>query len=246
MLQVKAVLFDLFDTLLLIKGGEAFYTPSLRKLYEFLAKNGVRVSFEKFRQAYFEVRDVLYAETSKKLEEPHFNIRVWQTLQKLDYNYSLSDPIISKATESFAKEFMNYVSLDEDAADALQRIYGKYKLGIVSNFAIPECAWELLERFDLKRFFDVIVISGEVNKRKPSPEIFHKALKVINADPSETVFVGDTLSIDVEGAKKVGMKAILILRGTSVPDMPKPVYTTARPDKVIRRLKELPTIIGDC
>ena len=47
-MQVKAVLFDLFDTLLLLERQEAYYLPSLRRLHEFLVKKGVNVSFEDF------------------------------------------------------------------------------------------------------------------------------------------------------------------------------------------------------
>ncbi|MEM3618491.1 MAG: HAD family hydrolase [Candidatus Bathyarchaeia archaeon] len=245
-MKVKAVLFDLFDTLLLIKGGNAFYTPCLQKLHEFLTEKGVDASFEKFRKVYFEVRDTLYAEADKNLEEPHFNIRVWKTLQRLGYSYDLSDTIITKATECFAQEFMNYVSLDEDAVGVLQSLHGKYKLGIVSNFAIPECVWALLEKYNLKMFFDTIIISAEVNKRKPSPEIFKKALESLDAVPVETVFVGDTPSMDVEGAKNVGMKAILVLRRTSAIDTSKPASTNIKPDFIVQSLKELLEIIDDC
>ncbi|MEM2263518.1 MAG: HAD family hydrolase [Candidatus Bathyarchaeia archaeon] len=246
-MRVKAVLFDLFDTLLLIEGGNAFYTPCLQKLHKFLAENGgVDASFEKFRKVYFEVRDALYTEANKNFEEPHFNIRIWKTLQKLGYDYNLSDAIIVKATECFAEEFMNYVSLDEDAVGVLRWLYGKYKLGIVSNFAIPECVWKLLEKYNLRRFFDVVVISAEVNKRKPSPEIFKKALESLNVASSEAVFVGDTPSMDIEGAKNVGMKAILVSRRTSATDTSKPASTNIKPDAVVKSLKELPEIISDC
>jgi len=246
-LQVKAVLFDLFDTLLLVEGGEAFYTPCLQRLHKFLTENGcVDVSFKEFRKVYFEVRDALYAEANKNLEEPHFNIRVWKTLQRLGYDYSLSDTTIVKATECFAEEFTNYVRPDKDAVSVLQWLYGKYKLGIVSNFAIPECIWKLLGQYNLKKFFDVVVISAEVNKRKPSPEIFQKALKSLDAAPSEAVFVGDTPSMDIEGAKRAGMKAILILRRTSATDTAKPANTILKPDAMVKSLKELPKIIGDC
>ncbi|MEM0008177.1 MAG: HAD family hydrolase [Candidatus Bathyarchaeia archaeon] len=245
-MKVKAVLFDLFDTLLLVEGGNAFYTPCLQKLHNFLVGKGVDVSFEEFRKVYFEVRDAIYVEANKNLEEPHFNIRVWKTLQRLGYNYDLSYAIIAETTECFAKEFMKYVSLDKDAMDVLQRLYGKYKLGLISNFAIPECVWALLEKYDLKRFFDVVIISAEVNKRKPSPEIFQKALESLNVAPFEAIFVGDTPSMDVDGAKNVGMKAILVLRKTSATDTSKPDCTNIKPDFVVKSLKEVPKIISDC
>lgn len=245
-LKVQAVLFDLFDTLLIIEGGNACYLPCLTKLYGFLVENGVTVSFEEFKRAYFEVRDNLYIETSRSFEEPHFRVRVWQTLKRLGYNCNPTDPVVVEATDAFAEEFSNFVKVDKEATTALKELYGKYKLGIVSNFALPECARRLLEKFQLKEFFDTIIISAEINKRKPSPEIFQKALTAIGTEPSKTVFVGDTPDIDIEGAKKVGMKTILIARETSATDWHAQPFRKVEPDKIITSLKELPKIIEDC
>jgi putative hydrolase of the HAD superfamily len=160
---------------------------------------------------------------------------------------------VVKATEAFANEFMHYVRLDADAHGILQKLHGKYRLGMVSNFAIPECVSTLLEKFGLEAFFDTVVVSGNINRRKPSPEIFQKALRELGVNPSEAVFVGDTLGMDIKGAKAVGMNAILIVRETSTPDMPKLLVwqppkddITLEPDKIVRSLTELFDIIEDC
>jgi len=239
-MQVEAVLFDLFDTLLLLESQEAYYLPSLRKLHEFLVKNRVNVSFEDFSRVYFEVRDKFYSESCESLEEPHFNVRVSQTLHRFGYDFDVSDPVVVGATMAFAEEFMRYVSLDTDAFDVLQKLHGKYKLGLISNFAIPECGWKMLDKFGLKRFFDVVLISGEINRRKPSPEIFEKALKILGVEASKTVFVGDMLDLDVMGPKKVGMKTVFIER--------KPVEhdVDVNPDYVIKGLNELLAVLADC
>jgi len=239
-MRVEAVLFDLFDTLLLLEKQEAYYPPSLRKLYEFLFKNGVGVSFEDFRRVYFEVREKFYSESRKSLEEPHFNLRVSQTLQRLGHNLDVSNPIIAGATMAFADEFMRYVSLDVDAVDVLKKLRGKYKLGLVSNFAIPECGWKLLEKFGLKMLFDAVVISGEVNRRKPSAEIYERALKALGVEASRAVFVGDMLDLDVMGPKSVGMKTVLIKRRNVEED------GDVKPDRVITRLSELLPVLEDC
>jgi HAD superfamily hydrolase (TIGR01509 family) len=238
-MQIEAVLFDLFDTLLLLKSQETYYPPSHRKLHEFLVKNGINVSFEDFERVYFEVRDKFYSESRKSLEEPHFNVRVSQTLKRLGYKFNASDPIIKGATMAFAEEFMRYVSLDAEALDVLQKLHEKYKLGLVSNFAIPECGWKLLDEFDLRECFDVVIISGEVNRRKPSPEIFEKALKALNVKASKAVFVGDMLDLDIMGPKSVGMKTILIKR--------RPLENAnIKPDRVITHLSELLSVLEDC
>ena len=239
-MQVKAVLFDLFDTLLLLEKDQAFYVPSLRKLHEFLVKNGIRVSFEDFRRVYFEVRDELYTEVKESLEEPHFNVRVSRTLRRLGYNFDVSHPVVVGATGAFADEFMRYVRLDADALDVLRKLHEKYKLGLVSNFAIPECARRLLDKFSLREFFDVVLVSGEINKRKPSPEIFERALEILGVDASRAVFVGDMPGLDVKGAKNAGIMAVLIER------RPMERSVDVKPERVIRSLRELLFVLEDC
>ena len=236
-MQIEAILFDLFDTLVLIRHNEAYYEPCLRKAHEFLTKNGVNVSFEVFSRVYFDVRDKFYSESRKTLEEPHFNVRISQTLQKLGYNLAASDIIVAGTTNAFANEFMRYIDVDKNAFEILKKLKTKYKLALVSNFAIPECVWNLLDRFNLKSFFDVIVISGEINQRKPSPKIFEKALQSLQVKASKTVFIGDTPDLDVIGPKNIGINTILIER------KPTKEKTNMKPDKTITDLTEILAIL---
>jgi HAD superfamily hydrolase (TIGR01549 family) len=252
-MQIEAVLFDLFNTLVLVEDDDKFYLPSLKKLHRSLVKNGVKVSFEDFERAYFRVRDRLYAYAEKKLEEPHFNVRISQTLQCFGYDFDYRHRVVASATKAFFEEFMRYTRLDEEAFDVLQKLHGKYKIGVVSNFAMPECVEQIFEKFRLKGLFDTVVISGSINKRKPSPEIFQKALTSLGVEASKAVFVGDTPSLDVKGARNVGIKSVLIRRPTTGPtDSTSLVYKppeedeNVRPDKVIRNLKELLRVLEDC
>lgn len=141
---------------------------------------------------------------------------------------------------AFAEEFTRYVSLDEQALDVLRRLHGKSKIGLVSNFAIPEYGWKLLEKFGLKEFFDAVIISGEVNQRKPSPEIFERALKALEVEASRAVFVGDMLDLDVIGPKSIGMKTVFIKRRSTEENV------DIKPDRVITRLDQLLTVLEDC
>ena len=92
----------------------------------------------------------------------------------------------------------------------------EFKLGVVSN------ATDLLRRvFDnlgLTKYFDFLVISDEVGVRKPSPKIFHLAMDKAGTSPGRSLFVGDKLATDVEGAKRVGMNAVLVDRVNAFPD----------------------------
>ena len=239
-MTLKAVLFDMFDTLAMINREYNYYNPALIAMHQYLVSQGIEVSFEKFNTAYIEARDALYAEAEANLEEPHFNLRVSNALKKLSYNYDVSSPLVIEATGEFCAEFMKYVRIDPNTKSMLEMLHGKYKLGIISNFAIPECVFKLLNGDHLEEWFDVIVISGAVNKRKPSPEIFQSALKALGVSASETAFVGDTIDADVEGSKAVGMKSIYIERREQK------ASEKFCPDQTIKTLKELPLALERC
>ena len=237
-MPIKAVLFDMFDTLMLIEKNHEFYSPSLMRMYHYLSSRGVEVPFEKFNNTYNEIRDGLYRKADLNWEEPHFNVRVAETLQKLGYNYDVTNPVVTEATSEFCDEFMKYVRIDSDTEPVLKKLYGQYRLGIISNFAIPECVHKLLQTAGIEQFFDVIVVSATMNKRKPASEIFESTLKVMGFSASEVVFVGDTIDADVEGSKAVGMKAVYIER------RPQKQSDKFLPDSIIKNLSELPSALG--
>jgi putative hydrolase of the HAD superfamily len=238
-MPVKAVLFDMFDTLVIIEKNHAFYSPSLKRAHRFLVTNGVDLRFNVFRDAYIKARDALYAEADAKLEEPHFNCRISNALESLGY-LDVKHEVIVGTTNEFCEEFMKYVRIDEHTKSALEKLHGKYKLGIVSNFAIPECVDKLLTKHGLEAFFDVVVVSGAINKRKPSPEIFERALEKLCVNAEDTVFVGDTVDADVIGAKAAGIKAVFIERRVQED------AEQACPNQTIKSLSELSEAIKNC
>jgi len=75
-------------------------------------------------------------------------------------------------------------------------------LGIVSNFnkTLPE----LLDRFELTKFFNNITISSFVNIEKPNPQILHIACERLNVKSNDCLYVGDH-PFDVLCAKKANM-----------------------------------------
>ena len=239
-MSIKAVLFDMFDTLMLIEKEHAFYSPALKQMHAFIVQNGIPVSFPTFRDAYIKARDALYEKADQNMEEPHFNLRVSNALQSLGYNVDSNSELAAGATNAFCLEFMKYVRIDDHTTETLHKLHGKYKLGLVSNFAIPECVVKLLEQHGLDKLFTVIIVSGAVNKRKPNPEIFKEALNKLQVAASETVFVGDTVDADVKGPKDVGMKTIYIDR------RPQKELEQVCPDQTIKSLNELPAAIQKC
>jgi putative hydrolase of the HAD superfamily len=238
-MHVKAVLFDLFDTLLLIRRTDDFYTPALKRMHQFLSQNGVKVPFDVFEQTYIQTRDELYAQTEANLEEPHFDVRVSLTLKRLGYNYEVSNSLVKAATGEFCDEFMKFVSIDKDARIVLQELSRKYRLGVISNFAVPECVDKLMKLQGLEGWFEVILVSGAVNRRKPSQDIFKQGIQTMGVAAGDVVFVGDTLEADIDGAKSVGLRAVYIQRRLEKTEGHR------EPDVTIKSLTELPRVLED-
>jgi putative hydrolase of the HAD superfamily len=184
----------------------------------------------------------MYHEVDESLREVDFGSRITETLKRFGYNYQSQDPIVIRAIDAFIEVFIEDARIEDYVHPLLEHLKKKYKLGLISNFAYPKGFWKTLDHFDLTKFFDAIVVSGELGVRKPSPKIFEKALELLNVKASETVFVGDTLKDDIVGARKVGIKTILVenigLKKTNYENQ-EDETPSVKPDKKIPSLKEL-------
>lgn len=91
--------------------------------------------------------------------------------------------------------------------DALDRIAARFRIAVISN--ADGKIVEILSRCGIADCFESITDSGVVGREKPHPEIFHAALRTMNARANESLYVGDVYSVDYVGARNVGMAAVL-------------------------------------
>jgi HAD superfamily hydrolase (TIGR01662 family) len=108
------------------------------------------------------------------------------------------------------------------------------KIGLISNS--HRCLASFEEHFQLDGLIAASVSSSAHGYLKPHPSIFEAALKLAGVDAAESVMVGDSMTHDIEGARRVGMRGILVHRADGPPagcaDVP-----------VIRDLTELPALL---
>src|SRR5688500_15312617 len=64
----------------------------------------------------------------------------------------------------------------------------------------------------LTRFFDAVVIAGELGVAKPAPGIFHAACQQLQVSPEHAVHIGDRLDLDAVGALDAGLHAVWLNR----------------------------------
>ena len=96
-----------------------------------------------------------------------------------------------------------------DAAPALERLKGLgVKLAVVSN--ANGVLQRAFERTGLERFFDAICDSFVEGIEKPDPRFFALALERTHSRAEATLHVGDLYHVDVVGARRAGLRAMLM------------------------------------
>jgi HAD superfamily hydrolase (TIGR01549 family) len=97
----------------------------------------------------------------------------------------------------------------EGARETLEVLQRRgYRLAVVSN--ADGRVRSLLESALLAPFFEWILDSTEVGLEKPDPRIFQAAAERLALPPEACAYVGDIYEIDVIGARRAGLRPILI------------------------------------
>jgi putative hydrolase of the HAD superfamily len=120
-------------------------------------------------------------------------------------------------------------------APVLAALSGRYRLGIVSNFYGNLAT--VCDDCEIRRFFTVVVDSERVGCRKPDPRIFQHALDALGVAPREALFVGDSLTRDMAGARDLGMPHVWLAGAAD------PGQACCPDDRQIRALPELEDLL---
>jgi HAD superfamily hydrolase (TIGR01549 family) len=106
--------------------------------------------------------------------------------------------------------------LYEDVIPVLEEVRAAgLRIGVVSNGIRDLSQFVAHHRLDV----DAIVDSRTHGRVKPHPTIFQAALDLLEVDAVDAVMVGDSPAEDIEGARALGMRAILIDRDDRHPDV---------------------------
>jgi putative hydrolase of the HAD superfamily len=189
--EIKAVIFDLDDTLLDRSRTFEIYCEYLINKYFTNAlqnkKNIISMIKEMDKNGY-ESRNIFY----KKIID---NWNLNYTVEELENNWF----------EQFDKF---YVPMDK-LIEILEYLDKKYKLAIITNGS-NNMQNRKIDALGIRKYFDEIIISNDVGMKKPEKEIFLLSCDGIEIIPSKVVYVGDNYEIDIMGSVNAGLKAIWI------------------------------------
>ena len=121
---------------------------------------------------------------------------------------------IDRICRAFMDPIFACAKVNDAAADVLDELRALgIRTGIVSNtpWGSPAALWrEELIRHSLLHRVDVVVFCVDVGWRKPHPAPFLAALQQLHATAQDAFFVGDDPRWDVEGARRAGLRPLLL------------------------------------
>jgi|SRR2546421_5894528 len=118
------------------------------------------------------------------------------------------DNLFEVAYEHFAEP--GVWELYSEVPDVLKQLQPRFQLAVVSNF--DGRLRFILDHLGISKFFTHIFISSEIGADKPDPEIYRRALKLIDLNPNEVLHVGDDPERDWKAASAAGLPVLRLDR----------------------------------
>ena len=248
-MQIRAVVFDLFDTLVDLDFESLPRTeidgkplpPSVPALHE-ATRTRLAISLHAFAGALAEV-DSAFRDSHYSLDR---EVPTEERFAALVRRLGVDDPDLpGLLTSVHMGLFRGQVRIPEHHAPLLSELASLRAIGLCSNFSHSQTAVSILEEAGLAPHLAAVVISDAVGLRKPRPEIFQAVLARLGVAPEQALHVGDSLRADVVGAAGLGMRTAWLTRRVKDPRAALEKYDGPTPDFTIRDLSELPDLLGE-
>jgi HAD superfamily hydrolase (TIGR01662 family) len=222
--RTAAVFFDVDFTL--IHPGPRFQAVGYEAACR---KHGVAVDASRFDDAVAGASTVL--ESADQMYDDALYVKYTRRIIELMGGTSpAAEQVARELYEEWAEH--HHFSLYDDVVDTLRALRDRdIRVGLISNS--HRCLASFQSHFELDGLIAVAVSSPDHGYMKPHPHIFQAALELMQVRAAQAAMVGDSLRHDVDGARRIGMRGVLIARAAVPQQVDDDVI-------VIRSLTELP------
>jgi putative hydrolase of the HAD superfamily len=164
-----------------------------------------------------------------------YKVRAWaNALRDLEID---DNALAAELAQFFERDRRTRHVLFPETLHVLDELKKHYKLAMITNGAI-DIQRDKINGANLADFFDLIIISGELGFGKPNPKLFQLAMERLAVKPDQCVMIGDSLTRDITGASAVGIRTIWLNRFQR-----KIANLDPTPDLELVDLVALPTIL---
>lgn len=230
----EAICFDLDDTIVSFSSGSE--QAWVQVCNEFFAK-----------YRYFRINEIFKAiieyqawywsdEKKSRTGRNNMNLAIRQIViaafKKLGIN---NRKYAFEIADNYLRKRLENLTLFPGANETLEALCKKkIKLALITN-GDPYTQRYKIKKFNLEKYFEQIVIEGEVGYGKPDVKIYQHALTAMNQNPKDVWMVGDNLEWDIEAPQKLGVFSIWVdykMEGLRP-------QSSFKPDRIIQSIHEL-------
>lgn len=241
--MLNTVLFDMGGTLEDIWNNDETLAAVMKKLREMLEEAGLDPGCgpDSFQEkvlaglkAYKSWSERVWLE--KKPEE------IWPDFYLRDFGFDREKllPITEELANMWELTYFHR-ELRPGVREMLEALKARgYRLGVISNNASLYNVFNVLEEYGIRSYMQDVTVSSITGYRKPHPEIFRISLRQMQVRAENCVYVGDTISRDIIGAKRAGFaRAVQIGSHLSAQKDAAVRGAAEQPDVVISEIQEL-------
>ena len=168
------------------------------------------------------------------MERSRFRTSAWRRALA---DFGIKDhPLADHLADRIVAVRRKHHSVYPETPGVLERLRGSHRLAMLTNGA-PRVQRDKIEATGLERYFDLVVISGEVGIGKPDAGVFDLALSRLGVEAPAAVMIGDSLGRDIAGARNAGLGAIWVNRTGAPPSEP------VQPDHEVANLTEVLNLV---
>lgn len=195
--KVRTIFFDVGNTLLF---------PNRERIHAPLTQRGVTCDPNQLRDLECRIKNEF---DSLMVNDGNHDHSFWLMFYtQLFSEIGLKDDALCSELVGNIRESANWDQILPGTREHLLRLAERFQIGVISN--ADGRIEDVLRRCGIADCFLSITDSGLVGYEKPHPEIFRQALRSLNAQPEESLYVGDVYSVDYLGATRAGMQAVLM------------------------------------
>ena len=219
---LNAVLFDLHGTLAYVKNP-----ITSEEVSNFLLEHGYEAYPQSLDAAFHFVSMVEYPRYGYKSHQAYLK----QALHRLDIKADLET---LKELAALYQQRNTYTLFPDAASAVLRAKQLNLKTAIVTTIASFKFHQALMP---IRQYLDIVMTGYEAGCEKSNPKMHMKTLEKLDVTADEAVMIGDSLLVDIQIPKKLGMHTILLDRQRKISS--KPLEADAKTSTLVEALDQI-------
>jgi len=247
--RIKGVFFDYGGVIEDLSLDESIFQRGVNILYALLREKGIHTVPETLSQMLKRGQEEYTQWYQNNDYRELSNQEMWTSfyLREMCVNSAVRSVVepMSEELSSIYEYYLYRRRPSRDVRNVLKTLaFSGYILALISNTMSKTLIPERLRKLRIEKLFSEVILSVEFGMRKPKKGIFESALNSTGLESGACMYVGDTLSRDMEGARQAGFSATALIT-SGLTELKDRGYTgNARPDYTLDSLEELFKILS--